>query len=379
MFFQKRKILGTKYRFNRAKLYSLLGCGILFVLGLALILNYSASRQEKNVAVSTNQPKVNSYYPEMGNLLGITEDNLKAMLQEGFPLLPSHERGGTKSNVRKVLSQGLSYITGLEVNNPLSFLQAEMTILAVSDLENKLTFGQNTGIAYAGEIEEDFYLDTPPELEEWQFEFDESQPIELSKDPVVLIYNTHNAETYKPTDGVSKLEGKNAGIAKVAETLAKTIENKYGLKTIRSETIHDYPDFSRSYIKSLETAQKILKANKTIQAVFDVHRDAGFTTKTPTTVNIKGKSAASIMIVIGTEHERWQENLAFAKKLEKKANELYPNLVRDIRIANNRRYNQHLHPNSLILEIGSDLNTLEEAQYSAALFAEVIASVIKGN
>ena len=108
-----------------------------------------------------------------------------------------------------------------------------------------------------------------------------------------------------------------------------------------------------------------------------MHRDAGIQSKSTTTVKINGKSSASIIIVIGTEHKGWKENLVFAEELEKKANELYPGLLRDIRMAKNRRYNQNLHPNSLILEIGSDLNTLEEAKYSMELFSQVVAEVLK--
>ena len=65
--------------------------------------------------------------------------------------------------------------------------------------------------------------------------------------------------------------------------------------------------------------------------MFDIHRDAGFTSKKPTTTMINGKSAARIMLVIGGNHENWQENLAFARQLETKCNELYPGLLRDLK------------------------------------------------
>lgn len=40
------------------------------------------------------------------------------------------------------------------------------------------------------------------------------------------IYTTHNAESYLPSDGKEKLEGKNGGIAKVAERLTKELKQK---------------------------------------------------------------------------------------------------------------------------------------------------------
>jgi stage II sporulation protein P len=85
------------------------------------------------------------------------------------------------------------------------------------------------------------------------------------------------------------------------------------------------------------------------------------------------------MIVIGTEHEHWQDNLAFAEKLEAKANKQYPGLIKSIRVRKDRRYNQHLHPRALLLEFGSDLNTQEDATNSAVVLAEIISDLVKGD
>ncbi|MFZ7103395.1 MAG: stage II sporulation protein P [Peptococcaceae bacterium] len=383
MFRFKRRILFYRFTNRKAKLYVLL---IILALSIVsawgIIINHSAD--EAAVAVSTGE-----FSEQPGSLLqgfnktlqlfDISEGKMKTILSEGCPLvaLPASGENHDLPDPVRLLTLGLSYITDLNSSNPVTIFKSQMAVLAAVDPnELPVNIVENPS-APAYDEEEDFYLETPPGLDDWHFEIDETAPVELTKDPVVFIYNTHNAETYKPTDGTSKQEGKNSGIVKVAKVMAESLESQEGLKTIRSEVIHDFPDFTRSYIKSLETAQKVLKANKTIRAVFDVHRDAGFKSKSTTTIKIAGKEAASVMIVVGTEHERWKSNLAFAEKLEAKANQLYPGLIRDIRIADNRRYNQHLHPNSLILEVGSDLNTLEEARYSASLMATVVGQVIK--
>lgn len=223
---------------------------------------------------------------------------------------------------------------------------------------------------------EDIYLDNEAVVDDWHFELSDLSDISLSEDVAILLYHTHNAETYKPTDGASKREGENGGVATAAEMLKNALEQKYGLKTFHSKVLHDYPNWNRSYINSLATVKDLLASNPKVQAVFDVHRDAGFTSKEPTTTEINGKKAAKIMIVVGANHENWQSNLTFAQALEDKSNELYPGLVRSIRIVQANRYNQQAHPHSLILEIGSDLNTQEEANYAMECFAQVIAEVL---
>lgn len=212
---------------------------------------------------------------------------------------------------------------------------------------------------------------------QWNFPMDKLTEATLSDEVEVILYHTHNAETYAPSAGTSKVTGENGGVATAAEILKNALEVKYGIRTLHNLTLHDYPDWSRSYNNSLATAKNLLAGNPNAKAIFDVHRDAGFTSKKPTTISINGKDAAKIMIVLGANHENWKQNLAFAQALQDKADKLYPGLVRDLRIAQSSRYNQQLMPHALLLEIGSDLNTQEEANYSMECFAQVIAEVLK--
>lgn len=227
--------------------------------------------------------------------------------------------------------------------------------------------------------EEDFYLpELEEDLEKWiVIPEDEFPPVQLHGEPMVLIYTTHNAESYKPSQGMAKLEGKNGGVAAVSSTFAKALESKHGIKTIYSDAIHDYPDFTKSYLNSMKTVKKYLQQYPRIQAVLDIHRDAGLKSRRDTLVKIQGKDCAKVMIVVGTEHPRYKENLAFAERLENKANELYPGLIKCVRLYKDRRYNQNLHTRALLLEFGSDLNKEEEAAEAAKLMADVLAAVLK--
>lgn len=194
--------------------------------------------------------------------------------------------------------------------------------------------------------------------------------------PLVGIYNTHNAENYYP--GKEKLEGKNGGVSLVAETLSQVLEKKHGIKVVRSVTIHDYPKFELSYSLSAKTAREMLQNFPSLQAIIDVHRDAGLRARE--VVKVDNKNVARILLVVGSnarlQHPNWKRNHEFAKKVAATLEKLYPGVSKGVRVQDGR-YNQHLHPHSLLVEMGSAKNSLEEAQNAAALLADALAEVIR--
>ena len=212
----------------------------------------------------------------------------------------------------------------------------------------------------------------------WKHRFEKVDDITVSDEVQVILYHTHNAETYLPTYGVSKVNGQNGGVVQAAAVFQAALQQKYGIRTIHSTTLHDYPNWNRSYQNSLSTATALLQANPQVKAIFDVHRDAGFSSKETTTATVNGKKAAQIMLVVGANQPNWKENLAFARQLEAKCNELYPGLLRNnIHLKETGRYNQQVHPHAVLLEIGSDLNTQEEADYAMECFAQVVYEVLQ--
>lgn len=227
------------------------------------------------------------------------------------------------------------------------------------------------------ETEQEYYLDNKAAMAGWDEMKEKFGQVHLSEEVGIIIYHTHNAEDYKPSAGVSKSEGKNGGIAVAADAFSEAIARKYGIKTFHAMTLHDYPDWSHSYINSLKTIKALLNSYPEAKIVFDVHRDAGYTDKNPTTAIINGKPAAKILLVVGANHDNYQKNLAFAQNLEDTGAKLYPELIKGIHIAQSARYNQQVHPQAIIVEVGSDLNTQEEANYAMELFADICAEVYK--
>lgn len=195
--------------------------------------------------------------------------------------------------------------------------------------------------------------------------------------PLVFIYNTHNAETFIPTDGVAKKEGTNSGVTSVAKRLYDTLTGEYHIPAVRADTVHDYPDFSRSYVNSARTVEEYLQRYPSLQVLVDVHRDAGLG---PLTATWQGEKVAQILFVVGSDtkldHPRWEENLAFARRVEAKLEELYPGVSRGVRVQDGR-YNQHLHPHAILVEIGTAENSLEEALRGAELLARVLADIME--
>lgn len=350
MFFWRKRFF-LKSRAKRAKPLVIMALILLFAV---LMVRYPDSLQ-----------KLYSLAPD-------SVEDYSAIICEGLP--GDISSGGSRYTTDYLLQRLVFWVTGIDTGNPAGIIAQELNL---SGYQAAASFHLATAVEEEGG-EEDFYLPGQDgELDDWiSIPEGEIPPVELNGEPMVLIYTTHNAESYKPSDGVSRLEGKNGGIADIAKLLAHSIEN-HAIKTIYSDVIHDYPDYTKSYINSMRTVQQLIKENPKLQLVLDIHRDAGMDSRSDTLVTIKGKPCAKVMIVVGTEHPRWQDNLAFAEKIETKANELYPGLIKCIRVRKDRRYNQHLHPRALLLEVGSDLNTREDAINSTVLMAEVIAEVLK--
>ncbi len=194
----------------------------------------------------------------------------------------------------------------------------------------------------------------------------------------ILLYCTHSAESYIPDEGKARVDGKRGLINEVARRL-NTEMRKEGLNSEFINTIHD-SDYLISYSNSRNTIKSFLAQNKSVAAMFDIHRDSIAGATKAETVMINGKKCAPILIIVGTNerkpHPNWKDNLAFAQALYKVSEAKYPGLIKDVRTKAGT-YNQEYHKNALLLEFGYDYNTLAEAQYAATLFSDVLAEVMR--
>ncbi|SMC55841.1 stage II sporulation protein P [Papillibacter cinnamivorans] len=209
-------------------------------------------------------------------------------------------------------------------------------------------------------------------------------------EPQVLVIHTHGSEAYTP-DGEDvymptdpdRTEDMRYNVVRVGDEITETLE-KAGISVVHDRALYDYPSYSGSYTRSLAAIETYLKKYPSIQFVFDIHRDAleaddGTVYKVVSTQN--GEKVAQVMFVVGTndsglEHPKWKENLKLALCLQAALNKEYPTLMRPVSLRT-ARFNQHATTGSLIVEVGSSGNTLQEALASARLFAACVAEVLK--
>ena len=211
-----------------------------------------------------------------------------------------------------------------------------------------------------------------------------------SKGPQVLIVHTHASEAYKQTasdkyskSDPSRTQNMNYTVMRVGKEMAEVLNNA-GIETIQDRTVHDYPSYNGSYASSLSSVKKYFKKHPSIKCVIDVHRDAMQRkdgTRIKATTKIDGKSVAQVMIVSGTnqtglEHKNWQKSLAFACQFQKQMNNDFKSFTRPIDLRE-ERFNTHTTNASIILEVGSVANTLEEAILGGKYSAESLAKLLK--
>ncbi|MDO4742849.1 MAG: stage II sporulation protein P, partial [bacterium] len=182
----------------------------------------------------------------------------------------------------------------------------------------------------------------------------------------------------------SRINDESKNIVAVGQIIADCI-TQAGYKVIHDKTVHDYPAYSGSYTRSAQTVKGYLSKYPSIKIIIDLHRDAiasGETDKVAPVTEINGKKAAQVMLVMGSGtgsvegHEKWQENLKLAVRLQRQLQSQHPSLARAMLLKSNR-YNQDLSTGALLIEIGTDANTLEQAKYSGEMVGASICELFK--
>lgn len=230
---------------------------------------------------------------------------------------------------------------------------------------------------------------------DFAFDVDEllSEPlVKYGSDGVkVLIIHTHTSEAYTPTDEYQYTESdsyrttdENMNVIAVGEVIAEKLRGE-GVEVIHDKTAHDSPEYAGSYRRALDTVNKSILENPSIDIVLDIHRDAisdgngGFY---KTEAEVSGERVAQCMVIVGTnekglEHESFKENIKYGLRLQKIINEKYPSLARPFNIRG-ERFNGHCREGAMIIEVGSNGNTLEEAlkcgEYVGNCVAELVLS-----
>ena len=199
--------------------------------------------------------------------------------------------------------------------------------------------------------------------------------------PVILIYHTHSQEGYADSDGTEAMT-----VVGLGDYLATLLQEIYGIPVLHDRGQYDLPSRDSAYSKAEPAITQILKDNPSIQVVIDLHRD-GVAEGTRLVSQVNGKDTAKIMFFNGLSRTTAngdisylpnpyiQDNLAFSLQMQLAAAELYPDFSRPIYLKG-YRYNMHLCPKSLLVEVGAQTNTFAEAKNAMEPLAHLLAQVL---
>lgn len=202
--------------------------------------------------------------------------------------------------------------------------------------------------------------------------------------PQILIYHTHSQEGYAdsvPGDPSHTVVG-------VGDYLTKLLTEQYGLNVIHHKGEYDVGDRDHAYSKAGPALEQILAENPSIEVVIDLHRD-GVAETTRLVTNIGGMQMAQVMFFNGLSRTTKTgnidylanpyiaDNLAMSFQMQLKAAEYYPGFTRRIYLKG-YRYNMHYCPKTLLVEVGAQTNTVQEAMNAMVPLADVLNKVLTG-
>lgn len=205
-------------------------------------------------------------------------------------------------------------------------------------------------------------------------------------EPQILIFHTHGAsERFVDSSPNNKEES----VVGVGGVLADILGKKYGYQVIHDETEYDRIngriDRNKAYNKAYHGLKSTLNKYPSIQVVIDLHRD-GVGNKVHRLTTIDGKKTAQVMFFNGLsrnkrgnikylKNDNLQSNLAFSLQMKMKSMELYSDFSKPVYLKG-YRYNLHLRKRSLLIELGNENNTLQEARNAMAPLAKVLNQVL---
>ncbi len=207
----------------------------------------------------------------------------------------------------------------------------------------------------------------------------EEAGIHVIHDTAFHDYPSYNSSYTNAADSTQAIYN----VLSLGELVANRLEEA-GIHVIHDTAFHDYPSYNSSYTNAADSTQAILDANPGIQFVLDLHRDAADTPtgQLVTECAIGSELSAQLMMVVGTDaggldNPGWENNLSVALKLHALLEQENPGICRPINFTYHR-YNQHLGPHALIVEVGAAGNTLPQAKLAANALADAIIALSNG-
>lgn len=325
------------------------------------------SREEQLVSTGN----VREPYASGSIKLILTQDIQMALLQENI-----YEE---KIKVSDTIMQQEKLTTLLQENS-------QMTLGTLSDLTNNVKIHEYEDMV---QLIKDFYIidaSTSPDAALLNVDALTAYDCSIDKEsaePQILIYHSHSQEGFAdsvPGDASTTIVG-------AGRNLAALLKDEYGYQVMHHEGVYDLPSRDNAYSNALPAIEKILEDHPSIQVVIDLHRDAvGEGTRLVQEIN--GKKYARFMFFNGIcrstkgpitylNNPYLKENLAFSFQSQLVAEECFPGITRKIYLKA-WRYNMHLVPRNMLIELGAQTNTVEEIMNTTEILAFIIDKVLSG-
>ena len=212
------------------------------------------------------------------------------------------------------------------------------------------------------------------------------QDMTLAKDaegPQILIYHTHSLEGYRD----SKSGDLNESVVGLGDYLTELLTERYGYQVLHDRNTYD-SDRDRAYGVAGPALEQLLAENPSIEIVIDLHRD-GVPEDVYLLTEVNDTVMAPVMFFNGLSYTNTSgpvsalnnpnlsANLAFSLQMELLASEYYPGFTRGIYLKG-LRYNLHYCPRSLLVEVGAQTNSLQEAMNAMPPLADTLNRVLSG-
>ncbi len=203
--------------------------------------------------------------------------------------------------------------------------------------------------------------------------------VNLEQDsPLVYIYNTHDKEDYVNPD--YSIYNINCNV-KTASYILQDKLKEYNINSIveerspTNEVSKNKLDYKYTYSYSRTYLEEAIKNYPSVKIFIDLHRDG--VKKEVSTAVINGTSYAKLMFFLGLGHENSKENQKLVNDLENIIKKDYKEILRNTFIRENDSYNQDLSPNSFLIEVGGNYNTIEEVYNSLDVLAYAIKTYLE--
>jgi len=318
-----------------------------------------------------------------------------SIINNVLPIIKSSNTEEQYTNSKINMGSATLSFLGLDISNPISIIAKEISYLDTNKVSADINNESN------GEINLNAVNINPFKLEDKQVsklstKSDDSNLIATLDNPTlkkalsnakrVLIYHSHTSEAYRTSENdafINSSLDNTKNICAVGDVVTEELEKKYGISVIHDKTVHDTGNYKTAYKKSRVTLDKYLKEFGDFDLIIDMHRD-GVTSsnKNVTKTKINGEDVAKFMFVMTQGNPRYSKQKKIVSSMVGISKKIFPGLLdgKEMYLYNRGVdfYSQDRSNNAVLIEVGDNNNTIEQAKNTGKYLSRIIAEQLKG-